>query len=174
MAEWHFQPRRTSSKKRAPVPCAGKEALERAPLVEEFVREVIHESARERRGGNASYRLNENDAAAEDESPDDGEGYRRPGSRAQDDARPLPAEYSKGLPEVDQEFPVALRMGDEMGLIAHIFRQVDALIDYVEMPVAFVRAPNAADFGQMAAARRNDAYFHDGADADGACVRIRP
>ena len=108
MAEWHFQPRRTSSKKRAPVPRAGKEALERAPLIEEFVREVIHEPARERWGGNASYRLDENYAAAEDESPNDSEGYRRSGSRAQDDARPLPLEYSKGLPEVDQELPVAL------------------------------------------------------------------
>ena|SRR2546425_5178166 len=147
MAEWHFQPRRTSSKKRAPVPRAGKEALERAPLVEEFVREVIHEPACERWGGNASYRLDENYAAAEDKSPDDGEGYRRPGSRAQDHARPLPLEYSKGLPEVGQELPVALRMSDEIGLVLHIFRQVDALIDDVEMLVAFVRAANAADFG---------------------------
>jgi len=75
------------------------------------------------------------------------------------------AEDAPGLPQIDEEKHISLRVSDEIGVASHVSGEEDALIENIKVLMLFIDWSQRANLGQMSTAGRDDAdltfRFHD-------------
>ena len=118
-------------------------------MIIEMVREAVHDPSCYRRSLYSSNGLHKNDACSKQQPPDHCKRDHWPGTRAQNDVRPLLTQDLERFPKIEKELPVTFGMSDEIRLPLHIHRKHGFVVQYVEIVMLLIDGLKAPNFSEV-------------------------